>query len=124
MMKLKRIAALLLLLAVMIGMVACGSSSSRSTVKELLATYRWKYTAGSTVSIYLFPNGKWERHGSSVTGGYYEVSDKTLVLTEQSEDDTEEWVERLTIENYDKYTLKLTAEENERIVFHNMDYMP
>lgn len=121
-MKIKQIAALTLLLALILGMAACGSSSS-DTAKELLAAYRWKCSNDSTVTVYLFPNGKWERHGRSVIGGSYKVSGKTLILSEMT-DGTEEYFTSLTIEKYDKYTLHVKDEWDDTTIFYNMDYMP
>lgn len=119
-MRLKHIAAVTLLLAIVLGITACGSSTSSYTVKELLETYRWECSSSSTVTVYLFPNGKWQRDGRSITEGYYTVSGRTIEIY----DGEDECIEAVTIEKYHKYMMQAMDEDSWEVTLYNMDYIP
>lgn len=121
-MKRTRIAAVVLLLTILVGMTACGTLASPNTAAQLLATYRWEASLSSTTTLYLFPNGKYEWLGSGGSSGNYEVSGNTIIMHEEDS----EYTYSCTITQFDKYTIRIIVEDvvDFEIVFHNMDFIP
>lgn len=121
-MKLKKCAAVLLLAVLLIGMVACSSENSKSTLKDLLSTYRWEGKGDKTV--YLYPNGKWDSYresGDLAEHGSYTVSGQTIRMNDEDGDN----LGSVTVDRFDKYSIEGTLDDSgSRVVFYNIKFIP
>lgn len=121
-MKLKQCVAILLLVVLPFGMVACNSGSNKSTLKDLLSSYRWQSQGDKTV--YLYPNGKWDSYresGELAEHGSYKISGQTIRLLDEGGDS----LGCVTVDRFDKYSIVGTLDDSgSRIIFYNIKYIP
>lgn len=115
----KQLVAVLLLAALLLGMVACGTSDSELSLEKLLATYSWESKADKTT--YLYPNAKWESFRES--GELAEHGTYTLFINKIELRDEDGHSERFAVKKFDKYSIWIEV-DGSYIVFYNTKFIP